>query len=84
MLLSLATAWMSQGNITAGLMTLKQVAQVDPNNVTAYLQMGEVLRHQNDINGAIEAYRRALAVQPDLVEAQEAINNMLRTQPDAQ
>jgi len=43
-LLLLGSVWVSQGNITAGLMTLKKAAQVDPRNVKVHLQMGEILR----------------------------------------
>jgi len=53
------------GNITAGLMTLKKAAQVDPRNVKVHLQMGEILRAQNDLDGALSAYRQALTVQPN-------------------
>jgi len=57
------------GNITAGLMTLKKAAQVDPRNVKVHLQMGEILRAQNDLDGALSAYRQALTVQPNSAEA---------------
>jgi len=62
--LLLGSVWVSQGNITAGLMTLKKAAQVDPRNVKVHLQMGEILRAQNDLDGALSAYRQALTVQP--------------------
>jgi len=72
----------SQGNITAGLMTLKKAAQVDPRNVKVHLQMGEILRAQNDLDGALSAYRQALTVQPNSAEAQAAIGDILLTKRD--
>ena len=78
MLSNLAAAWVNQGNITAALMTLRQAAQLEPRNGKVYLQIGEILRYQNDIDGAIDAYQRALSVQPNLVEAQEAMSDILK------
>lgn len=68
-LLSLAIAWVSQGNPTAALMTLKKAARIDAPYVKVHMYMGEVLRSQNDLHGALEVYRRALFVQPNSVEA---------------
>jgi len=55
--------FVSQGNITAGLMTLKKGCPGRSAQCKS-LQMGEILRAQNDLDGALSAYRQALTVQP--------------------
>ena len=82
MLEALATAWLDRGNPTAGLMTLRQAAQLDPSNVAVYLQLGRILKKQNDLNGALEAFRHVLSIQPNLVEAQRAMREILLNIPE--
>jgi len=64
----------SQGNITAGLMTLKKAAQVDPRNVKSTYRWEKFSERRMTLT-ALSAYRQALTVQPNSAEAQAAIGD---------
>ncbi|WP_322505813.1 tetratricopeptide repeat protein, partial [Chroococcidiopsis cubana] len=53
----------------------------EPQDARVYLQIGDLLKQQNDLNGALAAYRQALSIKPNLPVAQKAIREILMTLP---
>jgi tetratricopeptide (TPR) repeat protein len=65
---------------------IDKLLAVDPRSAAAYTLRGSVLMLQGDVHGAIEAYERALAIKPGLVQVLCAIATayyLLRRPSDA-
>ncbi|MDZ4878731.1 MAG: hypothetical protein CLLPBCKN_008168 [Chroococcidiopsis cubana SAG 39.79] len=58
-------------------MTFRQIAQLEPQDARVYLQIGDLLKQQNDLNGALAAYSTSLVDQTKLPVAQKAIREIL-------
>ena len=59
--------------------SLKEAVKLAPNNVEANILLGDALRMEGDLKGAIEAYFHALEIDP---ENEDVINKILKIEPD--
>lgn len=66
----------SQGNDSAALSLLWEAAGLTPRNADVQNRLGEALERIGALDGAIEAFRRALAERPDF---RKASNNLILT-----
>jgi cytochrome c-type biogenesis protein CcmH/NrfG len=51
---------------------------VNPNQASAWLGLGRVLSQTSHVPEALDAYQNALKLSPDLVEAQQAAEELQR------
>lgn len=56
---------------------LQKTAQVSPNDAAAQNNLGNALKDRGQLDGAVASYRRALAINADLVEAHSNLGNAL-------
>ena len=63
-----ATSAASEGDLDAALQLLRQALQISPKYGPALVNLGNVLADQGDVQGASDAYERAMAVEPDNFE----------------
>ena len=49
--------------------SLRAALELDPQNVAAHINLGNILAHSGKLDAAIAYYRNALTLEPDLVEA---------------
>jgi Flp pilus assembly protein TadD len=61
----------------------QEAARLQPTNAVAHYQLALLYQGRKETRQAIESYRRALQVQPDLVEALNNLAWILATHPDA-
>ncbi len=59
--------------------SLKEAVKLAPNNVEANILLGDALRMEGELKSALEAYFRALEVDP---ENEDVINKILKIEPD--
>ena len=59
--------------------SLKEAVKLSPNNVEANILLGDALRMEGELKSALEAYFRALEVDP---ENEDVINKILKIEPD--
>ena len=61
-----------QNNTDQALADLKRALEIDPRHYKALRDLGALLQHTGDQRGALDAYRKALAVNPFLEQARRA------------
>ena len=66
---ALAGAQLANGDANQALSTYTTLAQLQPKNAAAQLQLAKMLLQAKDYSGAAESARKAIAVQPELLPA---------------
>ena len=66
-------AYREAGDSNQAITTYTRLAQLQPNSPLPYMRMAEINAAANNNAGAIDNLRKALAIKPDLIEAQRAI-----------
>jgi predicted CXXCH cytochrome family protein len=75
---TLATLYASRAQFDVSLRLLSNAVQVSPNDPLSWLNLGLAREASRDRAGAIEAYQRSLALQPDLKRAQACLDRLLK------
>ncbi|MEP7062465.1 MAG: XrtA/PEP-CTERM system TPR-repeat protein PrsT [Betaproteobacteria bacterium] len=70
---SLGQAQQAAGDTSDALTTFKRFAEVSPDSPTPYLRMAALQVATKKFDGAGDSYRHALAIKPDLIEAQKGL-----------
>lgn len=76
--LTLATALMARQDWAAARAELEEVVQRDPQSLQAHYSLGVVRYTLGDLDGAIDAYRRVLAIEPGHDDARYNLALMLK------
>ena len=63
-LVSEGLALAKEGRQAEAALKLRQAVEADPNNVTAYNNLGVILRRQKDFEGAVDAFQAAIKLRP--------------------
>jgi tetratricopeptide (TPR) repeat protein len=71
-----ATAYFLNRQFDKSLADIHRVLEIEPRHFGALSGLGAILREQGDKRGALEAYRRALAVNPFLESAKTAAKQL--------
>lgn len=71
-----ATIYFQQGEYTASLEDIARTLRLEPRHFGALSGLGIILDRVGDNAGALEAYRRAIAINPHLPGAQEGIKRL--------
>jgi len=66
---NLAAAMLDQGAVDDAVKWFSKAAGIDPGMEKAFFYQGIALEHQGDMKGALKAFRTALDIKPDYVEA---------------
>lgn len=81
--LSLGIAWLNQGSTPEALEAFERAAHMEPEESgIIHVQIGRILQVEGNVEEALRAYREAVALQPDLVDARKAIADILMEQQD--
>ncbi|MCI0630137.1 MAG: tetratricopeptide repeat protein [Phycisphaerales bacterium] len=83
MLDSLARVYASQGRDAEALELWKRAANLRPTFASYQTELGEAMLKVGDLRGAMEAYERALVLQPDAIDALNNLAWLLATYPEA-
>jgi tetratricopeptide (TPR) repeat protein len=67
----LAAVERRQGNTTAALEHFRKAAALDPSDARSLEQIGDLLDAQHDLDGAVDAYSRVLAMEADAAVARK-------------
>ncbi len=63
--INLARGHLLTGELNKGLEVLEKLLKDNPENVNAFLQMGEIYLHNNDLEAAEKTYQKAILIQPE-------------------
>ena len=66
------------GNVTAQENLLKRYVKLRPDQATAWVQLGQILKNENREPEAIAALRRALSINPQYIEAMYSLARALK------
>jgi tetratricopeptide (TPR) repeat protein len=80
--LQLASVKFNQGEVTEALDLLKQAERVSQNNYKVFLKTGIILEKQNLLEDALTAYRRAIYLNSQSIEAKAGIGRILLAKQD--
>ena len=72
----LAVALAETGKLEEAIATLRQSTKADPDQSATWVKLGVALGQAGDKQGAAEAFREALRLQPDLVEARHLLERL--------
>ena len=61
----LANSYLFTGNLNKGLKVLEKLLKDNPENTNAMMQMGEIYLHNNDLESAERAFRKAILLSPE-------------------
>ena len=64
------------GRYNAAEAPLRKAIDLEPEDVSAYIDMGRMYEARKDIPSAIEWYRRVLAIEPGNAEAAQALKRI--------
>ncbi len=68
-----------QGKTEEAISDLSRAVELQP-SAQSYLELGRSLKRAGHVVGALDAYQRALAIAPDLIEAQRAVDELRQTE----
>ncbi|MDD3626826.1 MAG: protein kinase [bacterium] len=65
------------GNLSEAKRLLSDLLAEKPNLIDGYLCLGNILQQENDIKGALEAYQKVTKLEPEFIELNKQISQML-------
>ena len=65
------------GNLSEAKRLLEELIEVKPNDIDAHLCLGNILQQENDIRGALEEYQKVTKLEPEFIELNKQISQML-------
>lgn len=74
---TLAVAYVEQNRVDEALRLLSTAVTIHPDDPLSWLNYGVCLEAKGDAQGAIAAYRRSIALQPDLARARQFLQRLL-------
>ncbi len=75
--------YLAEENYNKAMIEFKNVLQIDPKTAEAYMYVGEVLKEKRDWPSAFANYKKAIDLDPDLVEARIVLAKIYVAQSNA-
>jgi len=72
-----ASQYIEKNELRKAVIELKNVVQIDPNDDTAYFELGETHLKLKEVDEAFKAFSKAASVNPDNLKAQLKVGQML-------